>query len=150
MKKNDKKRKLKYAISTVFFLIVTILDVFDLYNDIFNGRGHTIKDLIWLVILILATCGNYYLMKDVGTIDDDDERDAYVEMKTNSMMFNILNWIIIIASIVFSVWGVILYSRNGNETLAFTLIIIGAVLSAIWILTIIINFIVWAVNYHKN
>ncbi len=101
MKKNDKKRKLKYAISTVFFLIVTILDVFDLYNDIFNGRGHTIKDLIWLVILILATCGNYYLMKDVGTIDDDDERDAYVEMKTNSMMFNILNWIIIIASIVF-------------------------------------------------
>lgn len=110
----------------------------------------TIKDLIWLVILILATCGNYYLMKDVGTIDDDDERDAYVEMKTNSMMFNILNWIIIIASIVFSVWGVILYSRNGNETWAFTLIIIGAVLSAIWILTIIINFIVWAVNYHKN
>ncbi|NRO83559.1 hypothetical protein IMAU10149_00125 [Lactobacillus helveticus] len=89
MKKNDKKRKLKYAISTVFFLIVTILDVFDLYNDIFNGRGHTIKDLIWLVILILATCGNYYLMKDVGTIDDDDERDAYVEMKTNSMMFKI-------------------------------------------------------------
>ena len=134
----------------MFFLIVTILDVFDLYNDIFNGRGHTIKDLIWLVILILATCGIYYLMKDVGTIDDDDERDAYVEMKTNSMMFNILNWIIIIASIVFSVWGVILYSRNGNEALAFTLIIIGAVLSAIWILTIIINFIVWAVNYHKN
>lgn len=38
MKKNDKKRKLKYAISTVFFLIVTILDVFDLYNDIFNGH----------------------------------------------------------------------------------------------------------------
>ncbi|MBW7986509.1 hypothetical protein E0700_07550 [Lactobacillus helveticus] len=150
MKKNDKKRKLKYAISTVFFLIVTILDVFDLYNDIFNGRGHTIKDLIWLVILILATYGNYYLMKDVGTIDDDDERDAYVEMKTNSMLLNILNWIIIIASIVFSVWGVILYSRNGNEALAFTLIIIGAVLSAIWILTIIINFIVWAVNYHKN
>jgi hypothetical protein len=34
--------------------------------------------------------------------------------------------------------------------LAFVLIIIGAVLSSIWILTIIINFIIWLVNYYKN
>lgn len=52
MKKNDKKRKIKYAISTVFFLIITIIDMVDLYNDIFNGQDHTIKDLVWLV--------NYY------------------------------------------------------------------------------------------
>lgn len=150
MKKNDKKRKIKYAISTVFFLVVTILDVFDLYNDIFNGRGHIIKDLIWLVILILATWGNYYLMKDVGTIDDDDERDDYVQMKTDSITYHILEWIIIIASVAFSAWGVILYSKNGNEELAFVLIIIGVVLSSIWILTIIINFIIWLVNYYRN
>lgn len=150
MKKNDKKRKIKYAISTVFFLVVTILDVFDLYNDIFNGCGHIIKDLIWLVILILATWGNYYLMKDVGTIDDDDERDDYVQMKTDSITYHILEWIIIIASVAFSAWGVILYSKNGNEELAFVLIIIGVVLSSIWILTIIINFIIWLVNYYRN
>ena len=52
MKKNDKKRKTKYTISTVFFLIITIIDMVDLYNDIFNGQDHTIKDLVWLV--------NYY------------------------------------------------------------------------------------------
>lgn len=150
MKKNDKKRKTKYAISTVFFLIITIIDMVDLYNDIFNGRGHTIKDLVWLVILILVTLGNYYLMKDIGTIDDDDERDDYVQMKTDSTSYYILEWIIIIASVAFSAWGVILYSKNGNEQLAFVLIIIGAVLSSIWILTIIINFIIWLVNYYKN
>lgn len=150
MKKNDKKRKTKYTISTVFFLIITIIDMVDLYNDIFNGRGHTIKDLIWLVILILVTLGNYYLMKDIGTIDDDDERDDYVQMKTDSTSYHILEWIIIIASVAFSAWGVILYSKNGNEQLAFVLIIIGAVLSSIWILTIIINFIIWLVNYYKN
>ena len=150
MKKNDKKRKIKYAISTVFFLIITIIDMVDLYNDIFNGRGHTIKDLVWLVILILVTLGNYYLMKDIGTIDDDDERDDYVQMKADSTSYHILEWIIIIASVAFSAWGVILYSKNGNEQLAFVLIIIGAVLSSIWILTIIINFIIWLVNYYKN
>src|SRR5699024_5840576 len=99
MKKNDKKRKTKYTISTVFFLIITIIDMVDLYNDIFNGRGHTIKDLVWLVILILVTLGNYYLMKDIGTIDDDDERDDYVQMKTDSTSYHILEWIIIIASV---------------------------------------------------
>lgn len=89
-------------------------------------------------------------MKDIGTIDDDDERDDYVQMKTDSTSYHILEWIIIIASVAFSAWGVILYSKNGNEQLAFVLIIIGAVLSSIWILTIIINFLIWLVNYYKN
>lgn len=147
MNKNNKKRKFKYGLSTIFFLAIAAIYIFYLTQDILNGRGKFVHDLIWLVISILISLGNYWAMKDVGTIDDEDERDNYVEMKTNNLMYKITNRILFISGIVSMAGGYMIYTRRGNNSLFVVLVAIGVVLLLIWNLIMIINLVILVINY---
>ncbi len=93
--------------------------------------------------------------KTIGTTkfedDVDDERDQYIEMKTNKFMFNIsLNLLMILGAFLLicgMVWG---KTAGLADIRVIILVPTGVAFLLLWTLLIITWFIVLAINYRKN
>ena len=90
--KDIQKKRIIYIGETVFCLLIAVLWLFSLSQGILNkvDWADAIKDFIWLIIFGIATWYNFHQAKTIGTTkfedDVDDERDQYIEMKTNTSM----------------------------------------------------------------
>lgn len=49
------------------------------------------RRLFWGIIFIIAAWGSYHAAKDVGTSEDDDERDKYVRQKHDQKCIKLLH-----------------------------------------------------------
>lgn len=158
MKKNDnlKKKKLRAYGSTIFFLLLFVCWLFILSHDVFsnNGWGKIIKDIIWAAILGVATFCSFHDARTIGTskyINDEDERDKYIELQTDKMMYNISQNLILILGIIALVWGLIVGKQAGaNDFLAMALVIVAITLLFVWNLLLVIWLIVTYINYRRN
>lgn len=148
MKKNNKK--LKYGLFTLFYLVLFGFYIFFLINDLLkHNTGSFIKDLILAVIILLMMLGSYWEMKDVGTFNEDDERDDFVQMKTESQMFKILDQILFWCGSALLAWGLIL-GKHGVDTLVIVIISVAISLLILWNLMILIELILIGINYYRN
>lgn len=156
--KNKKlqKKKLRAYGSTLFFLILFIIWLFFLSTDVLgnNGWGKIIQDLIWTVILGGATFFTFHDAKSIGTskfVNDEDERDQYIELKTDKMMFNISQNLILILGVIALIWGLIVGKQAGADNfLAMTLVTVAITLLFVWNLLLVIWLIVTYINYRRN
>lgn len=156
--KNEKlqKKKLRAYGSTLFFLILFIIWLFFLSTDVLgkNGWGKIIQDLIWTAILGGATFCTFHDAKSIGTsknVNDEDERDKYIELKTDKMMFNISQNLILILGVITLVWGLIVGKQAGADNfLAMTLITVAITLLFLWNLLLVIWLLVTYINYRRN
>lgn len=155
--KDIQKKRIIYIGETVFCLLIAILWLVSLSQDILNkvDWADALKDFIWLIIFGIATWYNFYQAKTIGTTkfedDVDDERDQYIEMKTNKLMFNIsLNLLMILGALLLicgMVWG---KTAGLADIRVIILVTTGVAFLLLWTLLIITWFIVLAINYRKN
>lgn len=151
-----KRKKIRAYGSTLFFLVLFIIWLFFLAQDVLNNNGwdKVIKDIIWTVILGGATFFTFHDAKSIGTskyVNDEDEHDKYIELKTDKMMFNISQNLILILGVITLVWGLIVSKQVGADNfLAMTLVTVAITLLFVWNLLLAIWLIVTYINYQKN
>ncbi|QQP28444.1 hypothetical protein [Lactobacillus ultunensis] len=152
MSKANKRKRMKYYLGAGIFIILTLFQLFILGQHLLNdaGWGQILKDVIWTVLLLLVTLGDYAIAKDVGTPDDDDERDNYIEMKTEHQLMKITMVLLWVLGAVFLAGGIILAKNSGVNTLVSALILVAIVLLTLWTLLIVIELILFAINYHRD
>ncbi len=149
MTKKNKRRQLGWALQTLLLLVVTGFQIYFIFNDVFTHTGDLLKDIVSCLVCSFLTIGSYWEMKDVGTSEDDNERDQFVEMKTEAQMFKIMNWLLFIVGAIGIVGGTLLV-KHGNADQGYALVIDGIPLLLIWSLCLIIELVLLFVNYHKN
>lgn len=126
------------AILTVIWMIILLIDVI-------NGKSSIVTDIIWIVILAILTVISYKL-KD----EKDDERDEYIEAKTDQKMYKIAKYVIFILGAICTVAASIVYTNVGFTTLTIVLMSVGITLLLVWNLLMILNFVVYAIIYQKS
>lgn len=149
MTKKNKRRQLGWALQTLLLLVLSGFQIYFIFNDVFTHTGDLLKDIVSCLVCSFLTIGSYWEMKDVGTSENDDERDKFVEMKTEAQMFKIMNWLLFIVGAIGIVGGTLLVN-HGNTDQGYALVIAGIPLLLIWSLCLIIELVLLFVNYHKN
>ena len=152
MKKN-KKRKLKYYFSACFFTLSALLELALISLEVLQHRRQTDipKNIIYAVFAISVAVYLFYKAKtEDGEIDDEDERDEFITVKTDHQMYKIANWLIYILSLVFLIGAAFMYEAQGFTTLVIILITIAATLSVLWNLLLLIEVIMGITNELKN
>lgn len=135
----------KKDLSWISPMILTIIWTIFLLIDVINDRSGIVKDIFWIVFLAIITIIGYKV-KD----EKDDERDEYIEAKTDQKMYKIAEYIIFILGFICTVAASLLYKNTGTTTLNIVLISVGVTLLLVWNLLMIISFVVYAINYNKN
>lgn len=74
---------------------------------------------------------NDHQAKNVGTVKGEDERDEYLEMKTNSQVFKIAIALVFILSLIFLIWGAFLWKNNGINTMVIVVMTIAITLTVL-------------------
>lgn len=152
MNKKNKRRKFGWGICTLIILISVVGNAYFLFNDIVSHHsGNLFKDITNLIISIIITIISYYEMKNIGTTKDeeDDERDKYLKMKTESQVFRILNWLLFIVGAIFYIWGLVL-GKTVIDTRTIILFVIGFVLLISWFISLVLELILAFVNYRRD
>lgn len=154
-KKETRKKRLRYFRTFALFLILFVFWLIFLIIDISHGGnwGKVIKDAIWTIILGLAAFFSYEDLRKNGTSKfiDDDERDKFVEMKTDSLMYKISVDLIAGLGVIALGSGMILGKQAAsNDFLVMTLTIIGIAFLLIWNLLLIIWLVVYFINEARD
>ena len=152
MKKN-KKRKIKYYFAACFFTLSALLELALNSLEILQHRRQIDipKNIVYAVFAISVAAYLFYKAKTVGTdIDDEDERDEFIAVKTDHQMYKIANWLIYILSLVFLTGAAFMYKAQGFTTLVIILITIAATLSVLWNLLLLIEVIMGITNELRN
>lgn len=146
------KKKIGYYAETIFVLILAIVWLSFLGYDVINGRNWSkiVEDLIWTGITILITLYNYHEAKKIGIVIEDDERDNYLIMKTESQMFKLTHNLILVLGVVFLITGSILSKNNGVTVLVIVLTSVAVILLFFWMLIIVIELILLFINYRHD
>lgn len=137
---------------TIFFALCSALQLFFLVTDVINRKtGNCIKDIIWLVVSVCLTIGYFYAAKNFGTskMEEDDERDKFIQSKTNNQAFNILQWVLFISGGVVEIFALIL-AQNGIDSRTIIIFIIASVLLFLWTFSWILQMILLIINYLRN
>ncbi|CAM3163459.1 hypothetical protein SAMN04487792_1041 [Lactobacillus bombicola] len=152
MKKNNQKRKLMYYLETFFFLLCSVLSLYELGRDFLYKVEwiKLLKDSVWLVLAIIVTIGSFLRAKDVGTSEDDDERDRYLTMKVDQQAYRITKVLLFVIGYGLFAWGMILSKSVGYNEQVMVIVIISAVLVGLWNLLLLIELILGLYNYLRK
>ncbi|RMC47770.1 hypothetical protein F5ESL0230_00175 [Lactobacillus sp. ESL0230] len=152
MKKNNQKRKLMYYLETFFFLLCSVLSLYELGRDFLYKVEwiKLLKDSVWLVLAIIVTIGSFFRAKDVGTSQDDDERDRYLTMKVDQQAYRITKVLLFVIGYGLFAWGMILSKSVGYNEQVMVIVIISAVLVGLWNLLLLIELILGLYNYLRK
>lgn len=152
MKKNNQKRKLVYYLEAFFFLLCSVLTLYELGRDFLSKVEwfKLLKDSVWLVLAIIVTVGSFWRAKDVGISEDDDERNRYLTMKVDQQVYRITKALLFVIGLGLFVWGVILSKSVGYNEQVVVIIIISAVLVGLWNLLLVIELILGLYNYLRK
>lgn len=148
MKKKNKRKKLRYYLTTIFFVLMVIfwLGLAGAYVLNKHRWDKAIENGILAVLSVLISFFYYRQTKNVGTTNGDDERDEYLETKTNSQMFKVTNVLIFILGMVFLIWGAFLWQNSGTNTLVIILMTIAVTLIVLWNILLLIQLILGIIN----
>ncbi|MCT7840505.1 hypothetical protein AAA410_11045 [Lactobacillus crispatus] len=97
------------------------------------------------------TVGYFYSTKYIGIakIEEDDERDKFIQTKTNNQAFNILQWVLFVLGAVTIIIDVNL-GQMGLDSRAMVIIVVGVVLIFLWAFSWILQLILMIINYFCN
>ena len=152
MKKN-KKRKIKYYCAACFFVLLALLELVLISLAVLqHQRQNSIpKNIIYAVFAISIAVYLFYKAKtEDAEIDDEDERDEFIIVKTDHQMYKIASWLIYILSLVFLTSAAFMYEAQGFTTLVIILTTIAATLSVLWNLLLLIEMILGITNELRN
>lgn len=152
MKKNNQKRKLVYYLEAFFFLLCSVLILYELGRDFLSKVEwfKLLKDSVWLVLAIIVTVGSFWRAKDVGISEDDDERNRYLTMKVDQQVYRITKALLFVIGFGLFAWGMILSKSVGYNEQVVVIIIISAVLVGLWNLLLLIELILSLYNYLRK
>ncbi len=109
------------------------------------------KNIIYAVFDISVAVYLFYKAKtEDAEIDDEDERDEFIIVKTDHQMYKIANWLIYILSLIFMTSAAFMYEAQGFTTLVIILITIAATLCVLWNLLLLIEMIIGITNELRN
>ncbi|WP_251716181.1 hypothetical protein [Lactobacillus agrestimuris] len=149
--KNEKKRRLKYTLATILTFLMTLIWVVFLILDITNvHNGNPIQDIIYVIVLLVVTMLEYFRLRDIGTPDDEDERDNYIDQRVNAKMYKISQWIILGLAAVLMCFAGFLYKQPGNHDFAFAVGLIAVTLGMLWNVFLLIEIIISVIVEHKS
>ena len=152
MKKN-KKRKIKYYFAACFFTFLALLELVLISLEVLQHRRQIDipKNIVYAVLAISVAAYLFYKAKTVGTdIDDEDERDEFIAVKTDHQMYKIANRLIYSLSLVFITSAAFMYEAQGFTILVIILTTIAATLSVLWNLLLLIEMIIGITNELRN
>ena len=152
MKKN-KKRKLKYYFSACFFTLSALLELALINLEILQHRRQTDipKNIIYAVFAISVAVYLFYKAKtEDGEIDDEDERDEFIIVKTDHQMYKIASWLIYILSLVFLTSAALMYKAQGFTDLVLVLTTVCCTLVILWNILFLIEVIMGITNEFRN
>lgn len=155
--KNIQKRRHRYLLLATGSLLLTIAFLFFLGDDLLV-RGEwlkAVKDLIFIGFFGISTWFNFHQARTIGTDkfedDADDERDEYIDMKTNKVMFSISLNLLMILGAALLIGGAVLGRSVGTDDIrVMVLASVGITLLMLWNLLMIIWFVVYVINYRRN
>lgn len=152
MEKNNQKRKLVYYLEAFFFLLCSVLTLYELGRDFLSKVEwiKLLKDSVWLVLAVIVTVGSFWRAKDVGTSEDDDKRDRYLTMKVDQQVYRITKVLLFMIRFGLFASGMILSKSVGYNEQVVVIIIISAVLVGLWNLLLLIEFILGLYNYLRK
>ena len=152
MKKN-KKRKIKYYCAACFFVLLALLELVLISLAVLqHQRQNSIpKNIIYAVFAISVAVYLFYKAKteDAG-IDDEDERDEFIIVKTDHQMYKIASWLIYILSLVFLIAAAFIYEAQGFTDLVLVLTTICCTLIILWNILFLIEIIIGINNEFRN
>ena len=152
MKKN-KKRKIKYYCAACFFVLLALLELVLISLAVLqHQRQNSIpKNIIYAVFAISVAVYLFYKAKteDAG-IDDEDERDEFIIVKTDHQMYKIASWLIYILSLVFLIGAAFMYENQGFTDLVLVLTTVCCTLIILWNILFLIEIIIGITNEFKN
>lgn len=137
---------------TIIFAILSVIQLLELIYDVANRKSvNYIQDVIWLILGICLTVGYFYSTKYIGIakIEEDDERDKFIQTKTNNQAFNILQWVLFVLGAVTIIIDVNL-GQMGLDSRAMVIIVVGVVLIFLWAFSWILQLILMIINYFCN
>ena len=152
MKKN-KKRKIKYYCAACFFVLLALLEVVLISLAVLqHQRQNSIpKNIIYAVFDISVAVYLFYKAKtEDGEIDDEDERDEFITVKTDHQMYKIASWLIYILSLVFLIAAAFIYEAQGFTDLVLVLTTVCCTLIILWNILFLIEIIIGITNEFKN
>lgn len=149
MKKKNKRHQVGWGLQTLFLVILTGFQVYFIFNDAFTHTGNLMKDIISCLVCSFLTLDSYWEMKNVGTSEDDDERDQFVQTKTEAQMFKIMNWLLFILGASGIIGGTFLVNHSYPDQ-GYGLVIAAIPLLVIWELSFVIELILIFINYRRN
>ncbi|WP_147440860.1 hypothetical protein [Lactobacillus sp. ESL0230] len=141
-----------YYLETFFFLLCSVLSLYELGRDFLYKVEwiKLLKDSVWLVLAIIVTIGSFFRAKDVGTSQDDDERDRYLTMKVDQQAYRITKVLLFVIGYGLFAWGMILSKSVGYNEQVMVIVIISAVLVGLWNLLLLIELILGLYNYLRK
>ena len=152
MKKN-KKRKIKYYCAACFFVLLALLEVVLISLAVLqHQRQNSIpKNIIYAVFAISVAVYLFYKAKtEDGEIDDEDERDEFIIVKTDHQMYKIANWLIYILSLAFLIGAAFMYETQGFTDLVLVLTTVCCTLIILWNILFLIEIIIGITNEFRN
>lgn len=149
--KNKRKRQ-KYYLIACFFMVLAVFWIglsvaYILYK---NRWDKTVENTFYTVVSALVALFYYYQAKNVGTVKGEDERDEYLEMKTNSQVFKIASALVLILSLIFLLWGAFLWKNNGINAMVIVVMTIAITLTVLWNVLLLIELILGIFNEVRN
>ena len=152
MKKN-KKRKIKYYCAACFFVLLALLEVVLISLAVLqHQRQNSIpKNIIYAVFDISVAVYLFYKAKtEDAEIDDEDERDEFITVKTDHQMYKIASWLIYILSLVFLIAAAFIYEAQGFTDLVLVLTTVCCTLIILWNILFLIEIIIGITNEFRN
>lgn len=108
--------------------------------------------MLTILFAILSVIQLLELIYDVANrkkIEEDDERDKFIQTKTNNQAFNILQWVLFVLGAVTIIIDVNL-GQMGLDSRAMVIIVVGVVLIFLWAFSWILQLILMIINYFCN
>mgnify|MGYP004595724497 CR=1 FL=1 len=133
------KKTTKISLNQIFLGLLTLVAIGAAIKIWSTNLGGSLSLIIGAVICLFSIAGQQVdkgqLQKGKAT---EDERDTYVELKTNNRVLKWLQWILFVLFIIFMIFYFI---DNHNLILGVIGILSGLYWSLSWILQIILAFI---------
>ncbi len=109
------------------------------------------KNIIYAVFDISVAVYLFYKAKtEDAEIDDEDERDEFIIVKTDHQMYKIASWLIYILSLVFLIGAAFMYENQGFTDLVLVLTTVCCTLIILWNILFLIEIIIGITNEFRN
>ena len=109
------------------------------------------KNIIYAVFAISVAVYLFYKAKtEDAEIDDEDERDEFIIVKTDHQMYKIASWLIYILSLAFLIGAAFMYETQCFTDLVLVLTTVCCTLIILWNILFLIEIIIGITNEFRN